>query len=64
MQKKLLRLYHEGLRLGGNGIILTLELITHQDLLLKEAVKCLFLEIYKNRIDFSSVELQIVFRMD
>ena len=27
-------------------------------MLLKEAVECLFLEVYKNRSDFSSVEMQ------
>lgn len=45
-------------------MILTLELITRWGMLLKEAVRYLFLEVYKNRSDFSSVEMQIVFKMD
>lgn len=59
----MLILQHEGFKLERNKIILTLEFIIHWDMLLKEAVKYLFLEVYKNRCDFSSAEMQIIFKM-
>ena len=39
------------------------EMGTHWKMLLKRA-EYLFLEVYKNRSDFSSVEMQRVFKMD
>ena len=61
--EKELSLQHEGFRLKRNKIILPLELITHWKMLLKGA-EYLFLEVYKNRSDFSSVEMQRLFKMD